>query len=83
MLEADPENLAAIFDLGILEADFLSQREAARDQFRRFLDLAPGRHPARATAERYVADITAELNAPPPAPAEEIPLEEETPLEKP
>lgn len=83
VLEADPENLAAIFDLGILEADFLSQREAARDQFRRFLDLAPGRHPARATAERYVADITAELNAPPPAPAEEIPLEEETPLEKP
>lgn len=69
VLAADPAHLAAIFDLAILEAEFLGRRTEAKTRFERFLELAPRNHPQRETAQRYVRDITAELAPRPPEPA--------------
>jgi tetratricopeptide (TPR) repeat protein len=65
VLDRDPHNVAALFNLGVLQADFLKHPAEAKSYFQRFLDDAPGGHPARAEAERHVAQANAA--APPPA----------------
>jgi tetratricopeptide (TPR) repeat protein len=73
VLERDPHNVAALFNLGILQADFLKHVVEARPYFQRFLDDAPSGHPARADAERHVAQANAASPPPPPAPATSSP----------
>lgn len=67
VLEAMPSHAAALFNMGVLLAEFLDDRSEARDFFRRYLEAAPGGAPERETAERYVRDIDAELAPPPPS----------------
>ncbi len=57
VLEAQPNHAAAIFNLGVLLAEFLDDRPGALERFRRYLELAPSGAPERETAEL----------APPPA----------------
>jgi tetratricopeptide (TPR) repeat protein len=59
VLDRDPHNVAALFNLGVLQADFLKRPADAKASFQRFLDDAPSTHPARAEAERYVAQLAA------------------------
>ncbi|HEY8041386.1 MAG TPA: tetratricopeptide repeat protein [Polyangiaceae bacterium] len=66
-LAADPHDTSALFNLGVLYADFLKRPADAAPLFKRFLSDAPGDHPLRAEAERYVSAASA--NAPPPAPS--------------
>jgi tetratricopeptide (TPR) repeat protein len=54
LLARDPHNVAALFNLGVLYNDFLKKPDAAKPMFMRFLDDAPGDHPARGEAERYL-----------------------------
>lgn len=65
-LERAPSHAAALFDYAVLRAEFLDQRPQSIELFRRFLDVAPGGLAQREVAERYVREITAEQNAPPP-----------------
>lgn len=69
VLEAMPSHAAALYNMGVLLAEFLDERAEARSFFQRYLAAAPGSAPERATAERYVRDIDAELGpaAAPPA----------------
>jgi len=55
-----------LFDLGVLEAEFLDRRSRARERFVRFLELAPRDHEKREDAQRYLTEIPAP--APPPTP---------------
>ncbi len=59
VLRAQPDHPDALFDLGILEAEFLDQRPRARQTFERFLATAPRRHPGRERAEQYLQEIPA------------------------
>jgi len=58
-LEREPHNVSALFNMGVLTADFLKKPDAARGYFQRFLSDAPEGHPARPEAERYLAAATA------------------------
>jgi tetratricopeptide (TPR) repeat protein len=69
VLERDPHNVAALFNLGVLQADFLKHVVEARPYFQRFLEDAPSGHPARPDAERHVAQANAASPPPPPPPA--------------
>ena len=72
VLEKDPHHVAALFNLGVLYNDFLKRPADAKPLFARFLSDAPGDHPARAEAERYmnaVGSAPARPTTPPPAPA--------------
>jgi cytochrome c-type biogenesis protein CcmH/NrfG len=77
VLERDPHNISALFNMGILQAETLKKPEAARTYFERFLEDAPREHPARAEAERQLSSSkpaaspapTAPATAPAPAPA--------------
>ncbi len=75
VLEREPDNLAASFNLGVLYADYLKRPAEAGTLFRRFLDQAPKSHPARAEAERWLsaqsvpAPAAAAPTTPPPVPA--------------
>ncbi len=64
VLRVDEAHLGALFNLAVLEADFLDQRPRARERFVRFLSLAPPNHPKREEAQRYVSEIE-----PPPTPS--------------
>jgi tetratricopeptide (TPR) repeat protein len=64
VLDRDPHNVAALFNLGVLQADFLKHPVEARPYFQRFLEDAPSGHPSRPDAERHVAQANA---AAPPA----------------
>ncbi len=57
VLEKDPHQIAALFNLGVLYNDFVKRPADAKPLFARFLSDAPGDHPARAEAERYLAAI--------------------------
>ncbi len=57
VLDAHPSQLAALYDLGVLLADFMDQRKAALPMFERYLEAAPNSDSHRASAERYVQDI--------------------------
>lgn len=69
VLEAMPSHAAALYDMGVLLAEFLDERAEARGFFQRYLAAAPGSAPERATAERYVRDIDSELGPATPPPA--------------
>ena len=64
VLSANPHDTAALFNLGVLYADFLKRPGDAAPLFKRFLSDAPGDHPLRPEAERYVSAAAA--NAPGP-----------------
>ncbi len=55
VLERDPHNIAALFNMGVLQADTLKKPADARPFFERFLEDAPKDHPGRAEAERQLA----------------------------
>jgi len=55
LLEREPNNAAATFNLAILYADFLQQPDKAKPLFERFLKLAPENHPARALAAKRIS----------------------------
>jgi tetratricopeptide (TPR) repeat protein len=57
VLDADERHPDALFNMAVLQADFLDQRPAARAKFVRYLSLAPRNHPGREEAERYVREI--------------------------
>ena len=65
----DSDHAAALFNMGVLLAEFLDQRPQARDLFERFLRVAPSSGEHREMAEQYLRDIPGP-DAPPPAPAE-------------
>jgi cytochrome c-type biogenesis protein CcmH/NrfG len=68
VIERDPHNLAANFNLGVLYADSLKKPGDARTYFERFLDDAPKDHPSRPEAERQLAGAkSAGATAAPPA----------------
>ncbi len=67
VLDRDPHDVAALFNMGILVADFLKHLGDAKPYFQRFLDDAPSGHPSRPDAERHISQANAA--APPPAPA--------------
>jgi tetratricopeptide (TPR) repeat protein len=54
VLDRDPHNIDAEFDLGVLLADFLKKPAEAKPLFQRFLADAPAGHVARAEAERQL-----------------------------
>jgi len=57
LLVREPHNVAALFNLAVLNVDFLKRPADARPLIERFLSDAPGDHPARAEAERYLASL--------------------------
>jgi cytochrome c-type biogenesis protein CcmH/NrfG len=71
VLERDPHNVAALFNMGVLQADTLKKPAEARSYFERFLEDAPKDHPARAEAERQLSGGAASTpkpaDKPPPA----------------
>jgi Flp pilus assembly protein TadD len=54
-LGLDAHNVAALFNLGVLYADFLKKPGDGATYFKRFLADAPSDHPMRAEAERYIS----------------------------
>jgi cytochrome c-type biogenesis protein CcmH/NrfG len=70
VLDGDPHNVAANFNLGVLYADALKRPAESRPYFERFLDDAPKDHPSRPEAERQLASArSAAAAAPAPAAA--------------
>lgn len=74
VLDKQPSNLAATYNLALLYADYLKRPAEASALFRRFLDDAPKSHPARAEAEKWLSAQaapapTAAQRAPSVAPA--------------
>ncbi|RYZ04146.1 MAG: tetratricopeptide repeat protein [Myxococcales bacterium] len=57
VLEREPKNLDATYNLAVLYADFLKRPAEASPLYQRFLDQAPKAHPARAEAERALAAL--------------------------
>lgn len=55
VLERDPHNIAALFNMGILLSESLKRPAEAKPFFERYLEDAPADHPARAEAERQLA----------------------------
>jgi Flp pilus assembly protein TadD len=55
VLQADPHDTAATFNLGILLSDFMKKRADAVPYFKRFLADAPSDDPLRAEAEQHVS----------------------------
>ncbi len=57
LLARDPHNVAALFNMAVLDIDFLKRPTDARPLLQRFLSDAPADHPARADAERYLTAL--------------------------
>ena len=55
VLEREPKNLAATYNLAILYSDFMQRPGDAKPLFKRFLDDAPKSHPSRPEAEKKLA----------------------------
>jgi tetratricopeptide (TPR) repeat protein len=68
VIERDPHNVGALFNLGIIYVDFLKKPDEGRPLFKRFLSDAPGDHPSRPEAERYLSAVPTEAAKPPPPP---------------
>jgi len=68
VLEKDPHNISALFNLGVIYADFLKKPGDALPLFKRFLSDAPSDHPARADAEKYVSATSSAADKPPTPP---------------
>jgi tetratricopeptide (TPR) repeat protein len=75
IVERDPHNLAALFNLGVLYSDSLKKPADGKTYFEKFLDEAPKDHPSRPEAERQLAAAknSATMPAPAPAPAPPAP----------
>jgi cytochrome c-type biogenesis protein CcmH/NrfG len=57
VLEREPQNLEATYNLAVLYADFLKRPAEALPLYQRFLDQSPKGHPARAEAERAMGAL--------------------------
>ncbi len=57
VLARDAHNISALYNLGVLDADFLKKPDDAKKLFKKFLSDAPSDHPSRADAERYLSTI--------------------------
>jgi len=68
VLAADPHDVSALFNLGVLYADFLKKPSDAAPLFRRFLSDAPADHPLRAEAEKLLSAASAGASPAPPSP---------------
>jgi tetratricopeptide (TPR) repeat protein len=55
VLEREPKNISALFNLAVLYADYMKRPSEAEPLFKRFLSAAPDKHPARAEAERFLS----------------------------
>jgi Flp pilus assembly protein TadD len=73
VVAANVHDTAALFNLGVLYADFLKQPAKAGPLFKSFLSDAPSDHPLRAEAEKYLSAAAANAPPPPPAPAAPAP----------
>jgi tetratricopeptide (TPR) repeat protein len=58
VLEREPQNLEATYNLAVLYADFLKRPAEAMPLYQRFIDQAPKSHPARSEAERALAAVS-------------------------
>lgn len=72
-LKLAPNHAAALFNLGVLRAEFQSRPGDALPLFERFLDVSPSDDPQRKTAERYVSDLKAQAKSASEAPKEAAP----------
>ncbi len=63
VLDASPTHAAALYDMGVLLAEFLDDRPHARELFQRYLEVAPSGAPQRETAQHYVTDIGSEMSS--------------------
>ncbi len=57
VLDREPKNLEATYNLAVLYADFLKRPADALPLYQRFLDQAPKGHPAHAEAEKALAAL--------------------------
>jgi Flp pilus assembly protein TadD len=55
VLDREPKNIAALFNLGVLYNDFLKRPSDGKPYLQKFLDNAPKNHPARAEAQKLVS----------------------------
>ncbi len=55
VLEREPKNLFATFNLGVLYAEYMKKPSEAEPLLKRFLEEAPEQHPARAEAQRLLS----------------------------
>jgi tetratricopeptide (TPR) repeat protein len=72
ILERDAHDVAALYNLGVVLADFLKRPAEAAPYFKRFLSDAPSDHPRRDDAQKYLdsANVgTGPAPAPPAGPA--------------
>lgn len=69
VLEREPKNLPATYNLAVLYADSMKRPADAEKLFRKFVAGAPERHPARAEAERWLSAAATPAPAAPAAPA--------------
>lgn len=72
VLSRDGHNISALYNLGVLDADFLKKPDDAKKLFKKFLSDAPSDHPSRPDAERYLTAIDSASSSgapatPPPA----------------
>ena len=67
VLERDPHHVSALFNMGVLHADFLKHPGEALPYFKRFLTDAPSDHPMRPEAERYLSATSTAAPSPTPA----------------
>ncbi len=59
VLDREPKNVDATFNLAILYSDYLKRPSDATPLLQRFLDDAPKNHPGRPEAERIIAGVQA------------------------
>jgi tetratricopeptide (TPR) repeat protein len=59
VLDLRPNHPDALFNLAVLQAEFLDKRTESRQLFQRFLEAAPSNHDKRERAERYLKEIPA------------------------
>ncbi|MEO6603500.1 MAG: tetratricopeptide repeat protein [Polyangiaceae bacterium] len=57
ILDREPKNVDATFNLAILYSDYLKRSSDATPLLQRFLDDAPKNHPGRAEAERLISGV--------------------------
>ena len=69
VLGVDPHETRALFNLGVLYADFLKRPTDAAPYFKRFLADAPSDDPLRPDAEKYMSAALASAPTPSPGPS--------------
>ena len=62
-LESAPNHAAALFDLAVLEADFLNKKSDALPLFEKYLDVCASDDPQKPSAEKYVREIKSAADA--------------------